>query len=142
MRSTMRRTRGRLGSALVVSLLALTMLTACGDDESAQDRYCDAGESLRSSIGELTDVDLLAGGTDALDEAIGQVSDDVDELRDAAGDAAEDDVAALDSAVDALRGSLSDLGGELTSENASAVGAAITDVVEAARAVFDTLGDC
>lgn len=44
-------------------------------------------------------------------------------------------------AVDGVRGSLSDLGGELASEKATAVGHATSSVATAARSVFDTLGD-
>ena len=131
-----------LRPVMAVVVLTLIALGACGDDESAQDRYCDAGASLRSSIAALGDVDLVAGGTDALDEALGQIGDDVDELTDAAGGATEGDVAALDSAVERLGGALSELGGDLTSETASAGGSAVEDVIGAAQGVFDTLNDC
>ncbi|MEO1061442.1 MAG: hypothetical protein AAFZ07_08485 [Actinomycetota bacterium] len=134
--------RRRTTTTLAVALMGLAALGGCGDDDSAQDRYCEAGESLRSSIGALADLDLIAGGTDGLDEVVSEIADDVGELRDAAGDATEDDVAALDSAVDGLRGSLSELGGELTRENVGAVGDAASSVADAAQAVFATLGDC
>lgn len=118
------------------------LLAACGDDESAQDRYCAAGEELGSSLGALTDLDLIAEGTSGLESAVQQVQDDVSELRDAATDATSDDVDALNDAIGTLESASSDLGGDLTSENAAAVSTAIQGVASAAGAVFDTLGDC
>lgn len=117
-------------------------LASCGDDESAQDRYCEAGESLESSVRSLGQVDLVAEGTSGLNDVVDQVRDDVDELLDAASDAAADDVEALQQSLESLQGAITALGGDLTRDNASAVGDAIDDVVAAAQAVFGTLSDC
>mgnify|MGYP001827804755 CR=1 FL=1 len=135
----------RLGgrAAVVVAFLSMFALVGCGDDDkSAQERYCEAGESLASSLGALTNLDLIAQGTDGLEEAAEEVQDDVDELRDAASDAAADDVAALEQSVDELENAISALGGDLTTENVATVSAAIQTVGTSAQAVFDTLSDC
>ena len=132
----------RVGTALLATALAVVGLTACGDDESAQDDYCAAGESLQSSLAALADLDLIATGTDGLSDAIEQVRDDLSEVRSAANDAASDDVELLADSVADLDSALADLGGDITSENASAVRAAIQDVGAAARGVADTLADC
>jgi hypothetical protein len=123
---------------------ALGGLAACSDDDepSAQEQYCDAGESLQSSVNALVDLDVVAEGTNGVEAAVGQVADDVDELRSSASDAAAEEVDALETAVDDLGDSLSDLSGELTQENATAVVDAISAVSNAAGAVYDTLSDC
>ena len=135
-------TRSAIGHAAAAALLAIVVLPGCGDDESAQDRYCDAGESLRASIDSLANLDLVAEGTDGLDSAVGQVRDDLGELRDVASDAAADEVGALQQAVDDLEEAISTLGGEITSENVSAVGTAVRSVGSEAEAVYATLADC
>jgi uncharacterized protein YoxC len=118
-------------------------LGACGsDEESAQDQYCQAGADLRASLAALVDLDLIASGTDGLNDAIQQVSDDVDALRENANDATADDVEALEASVDGLEESISMLGGELSSDNLTAVRDAIGEVSAAAQAVISTLADC
>ncbi len=137
-----RRRRVRVGAA--VMLVAAVVAAGCGsdDDESAQDRYCAAGESFESSLDELAGLDLVAEGTDGLNAAVDQVQSNLDDLRDSASDAAADEVGALEQAVDDLNESISTLGGDLTSDNASAVGTAIDNVSAAAQSVLDTLSDC
>jgi uncharacterized protein YoxC len=127
----------------VVACVGALALGACGsDEESAQDQYCQAGADLRTSLAALVDLDLIASGTDGLNDAIEQVSDDVDALRDSASDATADDVEALEASVDGLEESISTLGGELSSDNLTAVSDAIGEVSAAAQAVLSTLSDC
>lgn len=138
-RSRPKRRRVGFGSGIVAGLLCMIMLAGCGDDgESAQDRYCAAGESIQTSLSSLTDLDLIAEGTDGLNTAVDNVKDDLDELRDAAGDAASDDVSALEQSVDDLEAAISALGGE----SVSTVATAIQEVASSAGAVLDTLADC
>lgn len=124
--------------------LAMAVVAGCGDDDkkSAQEKYCEAGESLEASVTALVGLDLVAEGTDGLESAIADVEDDVNELRDSATDAAEDDVDALEQSVDDLDSALSDLGDEITSENATAAGTAVQAVGAAAQGVYATLSDC
>lgn len=77
-----------------------------------------------------------------LNDAIKEVSDDADALRDSASDAAADDVEALGASVDALENSISELGGALSRDNVTAVGDAIGEVSASAQAVLSTLSDC
>ncbi len=133
----------RIRRLAAVACLGILTLGACGsDEESAQDQYCQAGDDLKSSLASLVDLDLIASGTDGLNDAIEQVTDDVDALRDSASDAAADDVEALEASVDALRDSVSTLGGELSRDNLSAVRDAIAEVSASAQAVISTLSDC
>jgi uncharacterized protein YoxC len=133
----------RIRRLAAVACLGILTLGACGsDEESAQDQYCQAGDDLKSSLASLVDLDLIASGADGLNDAIEQVTDDVDALRDSASDAAADDVEALEASVDALRDSVSTLGGELSRDNLSAVRDAIAEVSASAQAVISTLSDC
>ena len=127
-----------------VAALAVAGLAACSDDDepSAQEQYCAAGESLRSSLDSLFNTDVLAEGTNGVGSAVDQVVDDVNQLKETASGAAAEEVDALESSVDDLEDSLSAVSGELTAENATAVIDAISAVVEAATAVYDTLSEC
>ena len=137
------RLRTRVVAAAAIVALAAA-LSGCGDDdgESAQDRYCDAGESLRSSVSSLASLDLIAEGTNGLTSALETVDADVDELRAAASDTAEDEVEALDTAVGALGDAISGLAGEISAENATTLATAVQNVATSAEAVYATLTDC
>jgi hypothetical protein len=140
---TARRPVSRLRLLVVGTALGAAALAGCGDDdESAQDRYCAAGESLESSVAALTDLDLIAEGTNGLEAALTDVRDDVEALRDAASETTEDDVAALEQSVDDLRSAIESLGGEISAENVSGVATAIESTATSAAVVFDTLSDC
>ena len=139
-----RSSTGRSAAILLTAGLAVAGIAGCGSDDepSAQEKYCEAGDSLQSSGDALVGLDLVAEGTDGLDSAVDAVKGDVEELRDAASDAAADDVSVLEQSVDDLEGALSDLGGEITSENAAAVSTTVQNVGSAAQAVYGTLTDC
>ena len=137
-----RRLRGGLRSAALVTVLGAAALTACGSDENAQDAYCDAGDAVRSSLASLTDLDLVAEGTDGLNSAVDEVRDDLNELSDTATDAAADEVSALDDSVAALEDAISDLSGGVSTDDAAALGTAIQSIGTAAQDVYETLSDC
>lgn len=121
------------------------MLAGCGDDDdgrSAQEIYCDAGESLESSVTALSDLDVVAEGTDGLRSATDDVKQDVAELRDAATDAAADEAEALAQAVDSLDSAVSDLGEDISADNVTELTTAVQAVASSAQAVYGTLADC
>ena len=107
-----------------------------------QEKYCAAGDELHTSLDELLNLDIVSTGTDGLNEALGAVNEDLDELRGAAESVAADQVAALDDAISGVGTAISDLSGELTAENATAIGTAIQEAGTAADAVYQTLTDC
>jgi hypothetical protein len=139
---------------VVIALVA----TGCGDDDDdgalAQLEYCDAGQSLESSVVALSglfgveDLDLgkvmdfVVEGSDEFESAIEAVENDLGALKEAATDVAADDVDALDQAMDDVDDALSELGSDLSTENATAVQDAVQRVGTAAQAVYDTLTDC
>jgi len=118
------------------------VLVGCGDDESAQDAYCEAGESLGSSVTALTDLDLISEGTSGLEAALDDVEADLGELSDSAADAAADEVDALEQAVDGLGTAISDLGGEISADNLGALQTAVQAIGSAVQGLADTLSDC
>lgn len=124
--------------------LGIALLAGCGsdDDASDQEQYCEAGESLESSVSALGDLDLVAEGTNGLEAALEAIEADVNELMNTASEAASDEISALEQSLDDLESALADLGGEITSDNASTVAAAAQNVSESAQAVYGTLTDC
>jgi len=134
--------RSRLAATSLSLTLCAAALAACGSDESAQDRYCEAGESLNASVAALFDLDVIAEGTNGLRSAIEDVNNDLTELRDSASDAASDEVDALNDAVGELNDALNAAGDSLTADNATGVVDAIGGVRTAFVAVGETLADC
>lgn len=137
-------TFGRAVRSMALAGAMALCAVACSDDDdqSAQERYCEAGASLESSVNELLNLDVIAEGTSGVETAVDAVEEDVDELRDSATDAAADEVDALSNALSDLGDALSAAGGELTSDNATAVVDAIGAVQAASTDVYATLTDC
>jgi hypothetical protein len=134
----------RVQSRRVVGIVALAGLSlgfasACGSDESAEDAFCDAGDSLRSNIETIGDIDILAGGTDAVSERFEAIESDLAQLEDSGSDVAADEISALDSAVNELGSALEALGGGVSVEDAQQLGTSITAVVSAAGDVLERL---
>ena len=137
-------TFGRAVRNLVLAGAVALGAAACSDDDdkSAQERYCEAGVSLESSVNALSNVDVIAEGANGVETAVDAVEDDVNELRDSATDAAADEVDALNDALGDLGDALGAAGDDLTSDNATAVVDAIGALQTAANGVYATLSDC
>jgi len=133
--------RGRRWSGVaVVAALSLATLSACGSDsESSEDAFCDAGDSLRSNIEGIADIDIVSGGTDAFTDQIAAIQADVDALRDSGSDVAADEISALETAVDEVAAALDGLGDEISIENAQTVASSVGAVVTAAGDVYERL---
>jgi archaellum component FlaC len=126
------------------ALAAGLLLAACGsdDDQSAQEKYCEAGQSLQSSTAALFDLDLIAQGTSGLEDAVNAVEKDVDALQDSATEAAADEVDALEQSVKDLDSALSDVSGDISADNVAALETAVQSVATAAQGLTSTLTDC
>jgi archaellum component FlaC len=135
-----RRRRWIFAAALVGGL----SLAACGsdDDQSAQEKYCEAGQSLESSAAALLDLDLITQGTSGLEDAVDEVEKDVDALRDSATEAAADEVDALEQSVKDLDSALSDVSGDISTDNVAALQTAVQSVATAFQGLNSTLTDC
>ena len=131
--------RARGLAVLAGALLTMGLVAGCGDDESPEEAFCSAGDSLESNIEGLGDIDLVSEGTNALDQQFSAIQSDLDELRDSGSDVAADEIAALETAVDALGDDLNALGDDISAESASAVGDSLNSVVTTAQAVVTRL---
>ena len=144
--------------AIVVGLVG----SACSSNQAA----CEAGQSLESSINELSglvgvedpeqlmrfvdeDIHRPVGELLDLESAIDAAQGDLDVLVEAAPDAAADEVDALEQAMDDLTDAISELINEFRNSsfntdfnNAEAAQDANQGVATAAQAVYDTLTDC
>ena len=137
--------QGRRGRWIfATALVAALSLAACGsdDDTSAQEKYCEAGQSLESSAAALLDLDLVAKGTSGLEDAINAVEEDLDALRGSATEAAADEVDALEQSVKDLDSELSDVGGDISADNVAALQTAVQNVATAFQGLNNTLTDC
>lgn len=133
--------RFRRAAAATVTVVAL-VLAGCGDDETAQDRYCAAGEDLGESLDALSSVSLLDDGPDGIREAAEDVRNDIGTMQDNASEAVEGDVAALGEALTDLEDQFADLGDEFSVASIEAITAGIGRVLSAAGDVIATLSDC
>ena len=124
---------------LVGGLLALAVAAGCGDESTAEEAYCEAGDNLQNSVDALRDLDVVAEGTGALDERIGNIKDDLETLKGRAGDVASDEIAALNTAIEDAQTARDELGDNLTAAGAQDVLASVSEVVDASRSVRDTL---
>lgn len=128
---------------LAAGITGALVLAGCGDsDESAEDRYCNAGDEVEASIEALTQVDVVGGGLNAVEAAFEDVSSSLEELDEAGREFAADEIDAVQGAVDELTSALDGLGDEgITEASATAVVSAIDGVGQAAGALQTTLND-
>ena len=133
----------RIVSRTLVLLIVGLAVAACGDDSgddvSSEEAFCQSGEQLESDVASLTDMDVVAEGTDAVSDAYSTIRDDTDALVAAGQDFAADDINAVEQAVDELGSAVDDLSGDLTADNASAVATAVSDIGTAAEGLQTTL---
>ncbi len=122
------------------AMLSVTFLAACGDDDaSPEEAFCDAGDSLETNVQALGDLDVVAEGTDALDEQLGAIESDLTDMKEAGSEVAGEQIANVETAVADLESSLDELGGELTVDNAASTIDAVSRIVTSAQAVYTEL---
>jgi hypothetical protein len=135
----MRRTFART----LVLVAAALALVACGDDsdsgQSDEQAFCEAGDQLETDVAALSEVDVVAEGTNAVDEALNTLRADTEALVVSGQEFAADDINELERAVDGLGVALDDLDGELTAANGAAVLDAFSVIGTAADNLQTTL---
>ncbi len=94
---------------------------------------------LAVDIETIGDIDIVAGGTDAVTERFEAIESDLTQLQDSGSDVAADEISALDSAVDDLGSALKDLAGGVSVDDAQQLGTSVSAVVSAAGDVLERL---
>jgi len=134
-----RRARSVVGVVALV-LMSLGFAAGCGSDsESSEEAFCEARDSLRANVEGIAEIDVIAGGTDAISERFAAIKSDLQQLKDSGSEVAADEIVALESSVDELGSALEALGADISVEGALAVRNAASSVVTAAGDVLDRL---
>jgi len=126
---------GPTGGATPAATEPSEATTSPGPDATAD--VCAARDDLEQSIQDLRGVDVVAGGTDAVEAALGDVRDDLAALRGAAGSDLQDEVSSLESAIEDLQGTLDGGTEPATGERLTA----LAQVVTAGGALVQALQD-
>ena len=133
---------GRSIARSALALLAVCALVgACGDDDdssssvaptdaptttlSDNEQLCADRDALESSIRDLTNVDVVATGTDGVRQALTEVKDDVDALAESASEDFQPEVQAVKDAL-----------GDLESALNEGTSSGMSGIVSAAQAVL------
>ena len=139
---TKRSAKLRPTALLAGAVMALTLLTACGSDDAAatpEEAFCDAGDSLRTDVESLGDLDLVAEGTDGIQQQFDAISSDLEQLRDSGQDVASQEIDTLDSALTQLESTVETLGDAPSARAVADAASSVKGVVDSARAVLDKL---
>jgi hypothetical protein len=139
----------RVAARTLLVLVIAFGVAACGDDSGSDDgsslsdeeAFCQSGDQLQADVAALGDIDVVAGGTDAIEDAFSTLRADADALVASGQDLATDEINALERAVDQLGAALDTLSGEVTTENAGEVVAGVTEVATATQSVTDRLAE-
>ncbi len=101
---------------------------------------CADREALSTSIDALTNLDVVAEGTNGMTAAVSDVNDDLAALRSSAGSELQADVQAVQDAVDEVETAVANL----DSGGAAAAVTAVAGLATSARTLLDSLdaGPC
>ncbi|MCI0820526.1 MAG: hypothetical protein J4O12_09595 [Chloroflexi bacterium] len=130
---------------LIVALLA-SVAAACGDDDDSSDTggastpsVCDQRDSLNQSVNDLTELDVIAGGTDSLNAAVDRVESDLDSLAATTSSEVQAEVDDLNDAIDRAEETFADLDDESLLAATAEVAVTVLDVTIAADALVTAL---
>jgi hypothetical protein len=111
--------------------------SAAGSSTAPSGDVCADRDALRTSVDALTDLDVVAEGTNGVTAAVSAVKDDLAALRSSAGADLQPQVQAVQDAVDELETAVADL----DSGGAAAAVTAVAGVATSARTLLDSLED-
>ena len=119
---------------------AVEMTTEPTTAGSVSEDACADREALRSSVTALTDVDVVAEGTNGLTAAVDAVKRDLEKVRASAGSVVEPQVQAVQDAIAATEAGLANLG----DGGAAEVATALSDLSTATSTLFTSFegGPC
>jgi hypothetical protein len=125
-----------LGAVLVLAGVTVGGCSS-GSSGSSEASLCPSADALRSSIGNLRDVQVVQDGTEAVRQAAAQVGDDVDRLANSAGDKFSGQVSGVQTDVANLSAAIHSLGDAPSTASLSAVGTAVRVLVEDTGVLLD-----
>jgi predicted nucleic acid-binding Zn-ribbon protein len=106
--------------------------TTGGDDTSSTPSVCDQKDAVESAVTDLADIDVLAEGTDALNENVANVKTELADLKSIVSDDVQPEVEAMETAVSDAEDILADIGDDATlNEKIDDVQTALTGIVTA-----------
>ena len=111
--------------ALAALALALAGAGCGGDDEPT---YCSELNGLEESVRNLGDVNIVAGGTNAVRDALAEVEANAKSTVDAARSDFPDETSAISESISTLEASARQLGASPTAEQAGRVAADVRAV--------------
>lgn len=133
--------------AQVALVVAGVAVAGCGDDDdsggggAAAAGTCEARDDLQAALGDLADVNVVDGGTSAVEDAIGEVDVALDDLRDAGQEAYNDEIDDVQSALDELSAALSGVGEDPNRDTARDVGDAASDVITSIDQLLQSIAE-
>jgi hypothetical protein len=135
----------RFASVVALALVTAGALVACGDDDSssdtttttAEEALCADREQLTTAMQGLTDLDVVASGTDGLQAAVTEVKDSLTALKESASANFQPEVEAVESSIQGLETALGD-------GSVSGIASAVAEVATTGSARLQSLGsvDC
>jgi hypothetical protein len=136
-----RQARTRLVLAPVaLAVLVLAGAGCGGDDEPA---YCSSLNDLEESVRSLGDVDVVAGGTNAVRNALSEVETSANSTVDAAKSDFPDETSAISESISNLKASAQQLADSPTAAEAGDVAVDVSAVVTSVDNFADaTSGEC
>ena len=126
----------------ITALVALALLVAgCGGDDKPG--YCSDVDDLEQSVKDLGDVDVVAGGTDAVTQALDEVEGNARAAVNAAKDDFPDQTAGINESISRLKTSAGQLAESPTAQQAARAAADVTAVVNSVDDFVDaTKSEC
>ena len=128
---------------LIVAVLA-SVAAACGDDDGGSDStptpsVCDQRDNLNQSVNDLTELDVIAGGTDSLNAAVDRVESDLDNLAETTSSEVQAEVDDLNDAIDRAEETFNNLDDESLLAATAEVTLTIADLAIAGEALATAL---
>jgi hypothetical protein len=116
---------------VVLVLLVALMPLAAGCGGGGSPGYCSDVDDLQQSVKDLGSVNIVAGGTNAVKEAVDKVESNAQSAVDAARSDFPEETSAIDDSIKQLKSSAGELTDSPTAQDAGRLAVDVTAVVNA-----------
>jgi archaellum component FlaC len=101
--------------SLVAVALAALVLAACGGDtqEEATEKVCDAAADMEQRVDGLASLAIVTASPDQIEEDLNAIGDDLETIKDSAGDLREDERNEVDEAAQSLESTVDEFLSEI-----------------------------